>query len=115
MFKTKDSNERQSELREGAEAGKFCKKQSFNAKLGIAVIRDRARHESRLPLIKRIHESESFLFGMTETRTPSAKALNRVRATCEQSAKCVCEELETLKQNTKARLMRTGQESLVFR
>ena len=49
----KDSNERQSELREGAEAGKFCKRQSLEAKLGIAVKRDRARHESRLPLIKR--------------------------------------------------------------
>ena len=53
MIKIKDSNERQSELHEGAEAGKFCKRQSLEAKLGIAVKCDRARHESRLPLIKK--------------------------------------------------------------
>ena len=35
-------------------------------------------------------KGESFLFGMTETRTPSVQALYRVRATCEQSAKCFC-------------------------
>ena len=59
-------------MREGAEAGKFCKRQSLEAKLGIAVKCDRARHESRLPLIKRSHLGEPFLFGMIETRTPSA-------------------------------------------
>ena len=40
----KDSNERQSELREGAEAEKFCKRQRLEVKLEIAVKRDRARH-----------------------------------------------------------------------
>ena len=38
-------NSQQSELHEGAQTGKFCKRQSLIAKLGITVNRDRTRHK----------------------------------------------------------------------
>ena len=85
-------------MRERAEAGAVLRLDKVQeAKCGIAVKCERTRHESRLPLLKKdSHLVSPFLIGMTETRTPSAQALYRFRATCEQSAECFCKELKTL-------------------